>query len=108
MPTSCSDLSQLGYSLNGFYNVKVNNENSLENVKLETVFCAFKQPEGTFNLSAVETRIVPNLNTIINNENAKCAVGTGIHFHVIRWRNNEDLIITDSRTKISFPLMISF
>jgi len=61
-PTGCSDLSLLGFTLNGFYQVK-SNESTYSNItnndiKLETVFCAFKQPEGTYNPSLVEKRIV--------------------------------------------------
>lgn len=49
-PTNCSDLSQLGYTLNGFYMVK--SEADLlgtTGLQLETVFCTFKQPESPFN-----------------------------------------------------------
>ncbi len=53
-PTNCSDLSILGYTLNGFYLVKSNN-NASTTIKLETVYCAFKQVEGTlFDASLVE------------------------------------------------------
>ncbi len=74
-PTSCSDLSQLGYTLNGFYVVKSNNEstNSSE-IKLDNVFCAFKQPESAFNSSLVENRIIPRRET-------KPSSGKLLYFH---------------------------
>jgi len=57
-PTNCSDLSSIGYTLNGFYMVKPAGEN-VDNAKVETIFCAFEQPEGVaFNFSAIEKRIV--------------------------------------------------
>ncbi len=67
-PTNCSDLSILGYTLNGFYTVKSNEPSTKSNitnndVKLETVYCAFKQPEGTFNSSLVEKRIISRRET---------------------------------------------
>jgi len=70
-PTSCSDLTKLGYTLNGFYQVNpilnVQSKNSTDDLlaQLETVYCAFKQPEETLNASSkVEKRIiaVPKLN----------------------------------------------
>jgi len=47
-PTSCSDLSQLGYTLNGFYLVQsiTNNYNDDDGLKIDTIYCTFKQPEG--------------------------------------------------------------
>lgn len=60
-PTSCSDLSQLGYTLNGFYTVKsAGPANALTDplgLQLETVFCAFKQPNDPYNSSTVEKRV---------------------------------------------------
>ncbi len=58
-PTNCSDLQQLGYTLNGFYLVNKTEANSLgggTSYQIETVFCAFKQ-EGSFNSSAVENPV---------------------------------------------------
>jgi len=54
-PTNCSDLSLLGYTLNGYYLVKPVSETL--NTLLETIYCAFKQPEEPFLLPAAETRI---------------------------------------------------
>jgi len=60
-PTSCSDLAQLGYTLNGFYIVnKPRIEDKIMNIKrLETTFCAFKQ-EGTYNPALVEKPVNPS------------------------------------------------
>jgi len=61
-PANCSDLSILGYTLNGFYLVK-SDSNASTTIKLETVYCAFKQIEGTFNPSLVEKRIISRRDT---------------------------------------------
>jgi len=61
-PTGCSDLSILGYTLNGFYQVKSNESTTKSTasnkINLETIFCAFKQPEGTYNSALIEKRII--------------------------------------------------
>jgi len=60
-PTGCSDLSILDYTLNGFYQVKSNEsttKSTSNEINLETVFCAFKQPEGTYNSALIEKRII--------------------------------------------------
>ena len=44
-PTNCFDLSQLGYTLNGVYMVKL--ANITIETKVEPIYCAFEQPEGT-------------------------------------------------------------
>jgi len=54
-PTSCSELSQLGYTLNGYYHVKSANIPDINQV--ETVYWQFKQPEGIFNSFVNEKRI---------------------------------------------------
>lgn len=78
-PSSCSDLSQLGYSLNGFYLVKATDGvNNAKNMKLESIFCAFIQPEGVYNVSAIEKRIA---HLKLDDD---VAAATGIHFHVQR------------------------
>ncbi len=65
-PTNCSDLTRLGYTLNGFYLVRASSNNDVtttvetNEANTETVFCAFKQ-EGTFDASLVEKRIPPLL-----------------------------------------------
>lgn len=59
-PTNCSDLQQLGYTLNGFYLVNKTEANFFDGDgighQIETVFCAFKQ-EGPFDSSAVENPV---------------------------------------------------
>jgi len=86
-PTNCFDLSRLGYTLNGFYTVTVSSTNlsitTIDTTKLGTVYCSFKQPEGTFNQSLVEKRI-PHLKQDNSSNNLARPVDTGIHFHVIR------------------------
>jgi len=86
-PTNCSDLSRLGYTLNGFYTVTMSSVNlsitPIDATKLVTVYCSFKQPEGTFNPSLVEKRI-PHLKLDNSSNNVARPVDTGIHFHVIR------------------------
>ena len=81
-PTNCSDLIKLGYTLNGFYLVKTNNTDNtkdVHNLKTETVFCSFKQPEGTSNSTAMEKRltsaIVVKPDAIATNKKS-----SGVHF----------------------------
>ncbi len=92
-PTNCSDLTRLGYTLNGFYLVKPMNNNNdtgnssiIKDTKLYTVFCSFKQAEGANDPSNVEKR-VGNLQldagNSLNKPN-KGFPGRGIHFHVQR------------------------
>ena len=54
-PTYCSDLSRLGYTLNGYYLVKTNAGNEVINLK--GIYCAFKQPEGSMDSSRIENPI---------------------------------------------------
>jgi len=73
-PTNCSDLTRLGYTLNGFYLIKAaSSNNSTKNTvnnetSIETVFCAFKQ-EGAFNALIVEKRISAK-SKLMSNKNA--------------------------------------
>jgi len=50
-PTNCSELSQLGYTLNGFYLVKSpqNNDSSTKDgkIQVEAFFCKFKHSNGS-------------------------------------------------------------
>ncbi len=58
-PTNCTELSQLGYTLNGYYLVKnFNDSDQNAAVNLDTVYCAFKQPPFTYSPSKLEKRIV--------------------------------------------------
>ncbi len=108
-PTNCSDLKLLGYTLNGYYQVKqADHSSNNDNTKLETIYCAFKQPEGTFNLSLVERRIghlqlIPhNHKSVLTNEKLGLSnVGNhplekfvrGVYFYASRkikkWRNRK-------------------
>jgi len=54
-PTNCSDLSRLGYTLNGYYLVKSDAGNEVRNLK--GIYCAFKQPEGSMDSSRIENPI---------------------------------------------------
>ena len=77
-PSNCSDLSQLGYTLNGYY--LVNTSDVLQSKQLATVYCAFKQPEGTLlNPSGKENRI-GHLKLITDNDSNKKT--NGVHFEV--------------------------
>jgi len=75
-PTNCSELSQLGYTLNGYYQVKSTNINDI--IQVETVYCQFKQPEGIFNPSGNEKRISSSHLKLPKSGSA----GTGVHFYV--------------------------
>ena len=57
-PTNCTELAKLGYTLNGYYVVKSVNSSKIE-PKLETIYCPFKNPEGSslYNSSLVDKRI---------------------------------------------------
>lgn len=44
--TSCIELGMLGHTLNGYYIVKSNREQSISN-KIQMVYCRFKTPEGS-------------------------------------------------------------
>ena len=91
-PTNCSDLSKLGYTLNGFYQVKSNfsavndssNDDDVDTSNVETIYCAFKQPDGTFNSSNIETRSSKFIVSPINNSRNRS--GGGAHFHFMSHR----------------------
>jgi len=87
-PTNCSDLSQLGYTLNGFYLVQSNttNPNDTDSLKTETVYCAFKQPNGPFNPNSVEKRVSAitssKFDDAPSNSLNRSSINSGVHFHV--------------------------
>jgi len=91
-PTNCSDLSKLGYTLNGFYQVKSNcsavndssNADAVDTTNVETIYCAFKQPDGTFNSSNIETRSSKSIVSPINISRNRS--GGGAHFHFMSHR----------------------
>jgi len=74
LPTNCFELSELGYTLNGFYLVKAT-ENKISTVKdgdkmqVEPIFCAFKNQEGIYRPSNL---IEKKVNVTFKND--------GIHF----------------------------
>ena len=47
-PTSCEDLNKIGYTLNGYYLIKGNNEKQkLDNAnRIQVVYCQFLRPPG--------------------------------------------------------------
>ena len=63
-PTNCSDLSRLGYTLNGYYLVRNSYTDTMTNNhfnssyinNVDTVYCAFKQ-EGMFSPSLLEHKL---------------------------------------------------
>jgi len=59
-PASCSDLTRLGYTLNGFYTIKrpMTDEKLKYMTKLDVVYCTFRQ-EGTFDQILVEKPVYP-------------------------------------------------
>ena len=79
-PKNCSDLTKLGYTLNGFYLVEspiITNEST---TKIETVYCSFRQPKE-FNASLLERRVgLLTLSRPNMTEYFKSKKGTGVHF----------------------------
>ncbi len=125
-PTNCSHLSQLGYTLNGFYLVKSANLLDTSGLQLETVFCSFKQPEGRpFNSSALEKRIgffklddkpwetddvdeespISNYSSVSNNSGYKNSSGR-IMFH-LQIRNSSNNIVQITGSALNFDLILS-
>ena len=45
-PTSCEELSKLGYTLNGYYLVK-GKDNLNISFAIQAVYCQFKEPQST-------------------------------------------------------------
>jgi len=59
IPTSCKDLQQIGYSLNGLYLIKKSLPNN-GGAKIQTVFCEFQLPtssNGTFKIELIIMKI---------------------------------------------------
>ncbi len=84
-PTNCSDLSQLGYTLNGFYLVKAPESKSIyqkdgDTIKVEVISCTFKTPEGiyqpSFNDVIEKKASITHLNSVISSN----ANNSGVHF----------------------------
>ena len=85
-PTNCSDLSHLGYTLNGFYLVQSITNNTDDGLKTETVYCAFKQPADVpFNPNAVEKKVTTFTSSKFDDSpfsSLNRSPDIGIHFHV--------------------------
>ena len=104
--TNCSELSKLGYTLNGFYLVKTKvspTANTTDNIvtKLDTVYCSFKQPEGTMNRSInLEKRI--NVVGQLKTMEAGCKSHRGIYFYAIKNMTRSSLRNLTMIDRISF------
>ncbi len=104
--TNCSELSKLGYTLNGFYLVKPKvspTANTTDNIvtKLDAVYCSFKQPEGTMNRSInLEKRI--NLVGQPKTMGSGCKSHRGIYFYAIKNMTRPSLQNLTMIDKISF------
>lgn len=101
-PTNCSDLIKLGYTLNGFYLVKTNNTDNtkdVHNLKTETVFCSFKQPEGTYKPTAMEKRLTSPI-AVKPDAITTYKKSGGVHFFLKLIL--KDLVITERNATITF------
>ncbi len=91
---NCSDLSKLGYTLNGFYQVSPYNINTNSNdIKIETIYCTFKQPEDSFKSSRVEKRILGKYLKVCDDSNE-----ISNHFHVEMVLGQSDQITRFDKT----------
>lgn len=73
-PTNCSELSLLGYTLNGYYQVKSGDISNIAQVDI--VYCSFKQPDGKFHSSGNEdSRVLSHLKS-------------GLHFYATQENYN--------------------
>jgi len=75
-PANCSDLKELGYTLNGFYLVKPDRGSTLDESNIKTVYCSFKQPEAVFDSSKIEKQIS-------HLKQANKSTDRGIHFQSV-------------------------
>jgi len=124
-PTNCSQLSELGYTLNGFYLVKSSNPLDTSGLQLETVFCSFKQPEDRpFNSSALEKRVgflkfddkawetdnvdkgFPTNSSSITHNNTRNNSSGRIMFH-LQIRNSSNNIVQITGSALNFDLILS-
>jgi len=89
-PTNCSELSQLGYTLNGFYLVKApeNNNNSNiikadDKIKVDIISCTFKHPGGIFQTSNIlQSKASVSLNYTDNSKPSNTGADGGIYFRL--------------------------
>ena len=100
-PTNCSELSELGHTLNGFYQVQ-----SLKpETQLETVYCAFKQPPGAFNESKVEKRVVAKLKVKNDIEKPRKRVRVGtVHWNSKLKEKDDDDSSYQEKTSTYMPI----
>jgi len=92
------------YSAWATYTVKPADHNNADDTKLETIFCAFQQPEGVaFNSSAIEKRIA-HLNNL--NDVAK-ASGSGIHFHGHRFQTKFSSVLIPQNSLLPFEIYLN-
>lgn len=109
-PTNCSDLSRLGYTLNGFYLVKaVENSGSLvkdgsnRNVmQVEAVSCMFKHPNDIYdaNNDVKENRAV--LNVKYERKSPSNEASVGVHFQFRTKSTLDTSILSDITFDIKF------
>ncbi len=108
-PTNCSDLSLLGYTLNGFYQVqakstgnKATNDGD-DGLEAKTIYCIFKQPNG-ISSAIVEKRvsISPlNFDAAAVSSLGRSSSNGGVHFN---FKTNLELETDSTLTKIKFNL----
>ena len=102
-PSNCSDLSNMGYTLNGFYMVQPADHNNGNETKLETIFCAFQQPEGAaFNSSAIEKRIAH-----LKLHDGAITSGNEIHFHAQIYEATFENVKVQSNVLSSFEVLLN-
>jgi len=84
-PTNCSDLSKLGYTLNGFYLVKSPIITNASTAEIETIHCSFRQPKN-FNASLLESRVgILSTSHPSTTENIRSnKTNSGVHFYARR------------------------
>ena len=90
-PANCSDLTRLGYTLNGFYLVK-KPSNDEKITTLDIIHCAFQQ-EGTYNPSLVEKPVKPSpFNSPLSQNHVflKNPMDEDVFFWFTTIRNNKD------------------
>ncbi len=95
-PANCSDLKELGYTLNGFYLVKPDRGSTLDESNIKTVYCSFKQPEAVFDSSKIEKQIS-------HLKQANQSTGRGIHFQAAATYIPYKIIMNSMYHNIFFP-----
>ena len=75
-PANCSDLKELGYTLNGFYLVKPDRDSTLDDENLKTIYCFFKQREAALDSSKI-------VKQVSHSKQSNQLNGRGVHFQAI-------------------------